>query len=87
MTSLEDRMRTNRQVLAELTESERAADAALRQVADSGRELKRQSDALAGVIEIHRQAYGRVWTACLLAGVTGGLIGGLVVAIVGLWTL
>lgn len=49
--------------------------------------MKRQSDALAGVIEIHRQAVGRVWTACLLAGAAGGFISGLVLTIVGLWTL
>lgn len=71
MTSLEDRMRENRNALAEITEHERAA-------IDSLRELKRQSDAAAQVVQVVRQAAGNGRTNAIIAGMGGGLIVGLV---------
>ena len=74
MTSLEDRMRANREVLAELTEAERAAVAALQS-------LNRESEATRQVVQILRQATANVRTNALIAGMGGGLIVALVGAI------
>ena len=71
MTSLEDRMRANREVLAELTEAELAATAALQS-------LNRESEATRQVVQIVRQATANVRTNALIAGMGGGFIVALV---------
>ena len=75
MTSTEDRMRANREVLAELTKRDRAAIAELNQ-------LLREVAVTREVLKITRQAAGDVRTAPTCAGMGGGLIVALVGALV-----
>ena len=75
MTSTEDKIRANREVLAELTKRDRAAIAELNQ-------LLQEVAATREVLQITRQAGGDVRTAAIFAGMGGGLIVALAGAIV-----
>ena len=80
MTSLEDRMRANRQVLAELTEAERAARTALYQ-------LEQQAHTADEALQTLREVTERVLTFAFLASLFGGFVAGVIVAAVVYWLL
>ena len=73
MTSTEDRMRANREVLDRLTEAERTAIAALDQVVTGLRELDQR-------VQWLNRAAGSVFVLVGIVTLVAGAAGGLIVA-------
>ncbi len=73
MTSTEDRMRANREVLDRLTEAERTAAAALDQVVTGLRELDQR-------VQWLNRAAGSVFVLVGIVTLVAGAAGGLIVA-------